>query len=194
MNTFLSFLKKTSTIFCFMVFSALCISISSCKNDSKASEVSTAETETSVSPPEAKVIKSASKEIKKIRLNLQSLNESNVVAKGVFSDQAGAVALLASINGTPQTSYNATIMELKSVTSKELNASNLKQWTPNGDKSVGSISSVITDENGRIAMSHSSSSWCIDCGDAAKNIKGKVLVISEQTTNSSKIVAATIIE
>ncbi|MGF1556067.1 hypothetical protein [Paucihalobacter sp.] len=180
----------------FTYFILLVFSLNSCKNDPKETEVNTTETETNVVSTPIKAVKSMSKEIKKIRLDLQVLNESNVTTKGVFSDQAGAVALLASIKGEPQTTYAGEIMELKSNNTTDINSSNLKIWTPNGDKSTGKIPAVVTDDNGRTAMSFSTSSWCIDCEDANKNIKGKVFVISEQKEkdNAFKIVAAGIIE
>ncbi len=182
-------IKNTShynLMVCILAFAV----IFSCKNDPKETEINVDETETNVSVSTPKAIKSASKEIKKIRLELQVQNESSVISKGVFSDQAGAVALLASVKGTPQTTYTGEIMEFKSNNNSDFKTSNLKPWNPSNEADGGKFASVITDENGRATMSHSNSNWCIDCGDANRNIKGKVFVISEQNGATSKIVAA----
>lgn len=175
---------------CILVFTL----VVSCKNDPKETEINIDETETNVSASAPKAIKSASKEIKKIRLELQVQNESSVVTKGVFSDQAGAVALLASVKGTPKTTYTGEIMEFKSSNNSDFKLSNLKPWAPNNNASAGKIPSVVTDESGKSSISYSTSNWCIDCGDVNRNIKGKVFVISEQNGASAKIVAASIIE
>lgn len=194
MSKFMITQIKNASRYNFMICVFVFAVISSCKNDPKETEIKVDETETNVSVSTPKAIKSASKEIKKIRLELQVQNESNVISKGVFSDQAGAVALLASVKGTPQTTYTGEIMEFRSGNNSDFKLSNLKPWNPSNNVDAGKITSVVTDENGRAAISHSTGNWCIECGDVSRNIKGKVFLISEQNGNASKIVAASIIE
>lgn len=168
--------------------------LNACKNDPKETEVVTQDTESKVTSSTSKTIKYTSEENIKLRLDLQVLNESNVVSKAVFSSRSGVVVLLASVKGKPQTTYTGEVMELKSGKVLELNSSNFKTWSSNGDKNANKIPSVITDDNGLATLNYSTMNWCLDCEDSNKNIKGKVLVLSEQIDNNSKIVAATIIK
>lgn len=165
--------------------------ITSCKNDPKSEPETqtTTETEQVVEQTTTKRPKKETYEMRKVRLELTPLNNAAVDIKSVFSDQAGSVAVMGSINGAPNTVYTAEIMEFKSSNTSDFTKTNLKKWSTNS----GKFDPVSTDDNGRAIINYKTSDWCLGCDDDNRNIKGKVLVISEGENSNTTYVAASVI-
>lgn len=162
--------------------------LTGCKNDPKSEPEtqSTTETEQVAEQTPSKRPKKETYEMRKVRLELTPLNGATVDIKSVFSDQAGSVAVMGSIKGAPNTVYQAEIMEFKSGNLNDFSKSNLKEWYTKS----GKLDPVSTDDNGRAIINYKTSDWCIGCNDDNRNIKGKVLVISEVKNSNTVYVAA----
>jgi Cu-Zn family superoxide dismutase len=170
---------KKSIIFALLLTLTFAIS---CKNDKKES------TETEVTATEEKVVETVNEEVKKIKIKLEPKSDSNVNGSAIFTETEGKVTMVAVFDGlTPGT--HAIHLHEKSDCSSPDGKSTGGHWNPTnephgkwGDAKgyhKGDIGNMEADENGNATITFSTDQWCIDCGDANKDILGKAIIVHQ---------------
>lgn len=166
----------------------------SCKKDAKegANENDT-NTEAVTSNQETKneTSKTAEKdEIKKIAVPLQSKSNSNVTGNVIFKEEKGVVSMIAVVSGLSEGEHAIHLHEKADCSSAD-GKSTGGHWNPTaqphgkwGAKEgyhKGDIGNFTANEKGQGTISFTTNEWCIGCGDPAKDIVGKAVIVHQGT-------------
>ncbi|MFV0566801.1 MAG: superoxide dismutase family protein [Flavobacteriaceae bacterium] len=154
---------------------ALAISIVACKNNKK--EETTVETNT---------VKEAVTIPKQVTINLDPKSDSNVSGTAIFTEESGKVSFAAKLVGLVPGEHAIHIHESSDCSSPD-GKSTGGHWNPTSEPHgkwgapegyhKGDIGNFTADESGNATVIFSTDEWCIGCGDPAKDILGKAVIV-----------------
>lgn len=183
-------MKKSSI---FILALALMFAVS-CKNETKenTTEADTkSETVTTTDNAKETTSKNTNKdEIKKIAVPLQSKSDSNVTGNVIFKEEKGIVSMIAVVSGLSEGEHAIHLHEKADCSSAD-GKSTGGHWNPTaqphgkwGAKEgyhKGDIGNFTANEKGQGTISFTTNEWCIGCGDPAKDIVGKAVIVHQGT-------------
>jgi superoxide dismutase, Cu-Zn family len=154
-----------------------------CKNDKKENEMDD-QPETEVSSE----MKKEEKEVKKIKVNLQPVSDSNLSGNVVFTDENGQVSMTAIISGLAEGTHAIHLHEKGDCSAADGKSAG-GHWNPTnadhgkwGDSNgfhKGDIGNFKVDANGNGTVNLTTDEWCIGCGDKNKDIVGKAVIVHD---------------
>ncbi|WP_250434380.1 superoxide dismutase family protein [Hanstruepera flava] len=157
----------------------------SCKNDKKETE-KVVETETTEIEAPADVETTA--EDKKIKIALNAKSGSNVTGNAVFRQENGEVTMIAIMSGLEPGTHAIHLHETADCSSDD-GKSTGGHWNPTGQPHgewgaeagyhKGDIGNFNADDKGNGTISFTTDQWCIGCGDPAKDILGKAIIVHQ---------------
>ncbi len=129
-------------------------------------------------------------ESKKIKVSLEPKSNTNVSGNVVFTEENGKVTMVAVLEGlTP--GVHAIHLHEKADCSASDGTSTGGHWNPTGQPHgkwgetegyhKGDIGNFKANENGNGSIAFSTDQWCIGCGDSAKDILGKAIIVHQGT-------------
>jgi Cu-Zn family superoxide dismutase len=150
-----------------------------------------------------------SNDVKKLALNFEPKSNSSVAGTATFTEKKGKVTFEAKLTGLKPGVHAIHIHE-KSDCSAADGSSAGGHWNPTfkkhgkwgeGEYHKGDIGNFTADENGNGTITLTTEEWCIGCGDPAKDILGKGLIVhqgaddfvTQPTGNSGERVACSAI-
>ncbi|PKB15373.1 superoxide dismutase family protein [Flavobacterium sp. 5] len=131
--------------------------------------------------------KSNSSDSKSLNIAFESKSNSNVTGTATFIEKNGKVTFVAKIAGLKPGIHAIHIHE-KSDCSAADGSSAGGHWNPTFKKHgkwgeaeyhKGDIGNFTADEKGNGTITLTTDEWCIGCGDAAKDILGKGLIVHQ---------------
>ncbi|EGV43989.1 superoxide dismutase family protein [Bizionia argentinensis JUB59] len=151
----------------------------SCKNDKKENAEKEVITEVEEVVTEKAVVK-------KITAELHAKSGSNVTGNVVFKEENGTVSMTAVLSGLEPGKHAIHLHETADCSSDDGTSSG-GHWNPTsephgkwGDAAgyhKGDIGNLEADEKGNATITFSTDQWCIGCGDPAKDIVGKAVIV-----------------
>ena len=175
---------------------ALCIiTVVACKKDKKTEDTNTDTTtenvESTSSNSETSTTSTSTTEsdgITKVTIALEAKSGSSVSGNAVIREQNGVVSLMAVFDGLSEGTHAIHIHE-KADCSSDDGTSTGGHWNPTGQPHgqwgdekgyhKGDIGNFTADANGHGYISFNTQEWCIGCGDPAKDILGKALIVHQ---------------
>lgn len=165
--------------FIFLAVFALTMS-TSCKNEKKNPEVTKTKDEM---PMENKT-----NDVKKMTVTLESKSGSDVKGNAVFTEEDGAVTMVAVVGGLTEGEHAIHLHE-KADCSADDGTSSGGHWNPTNQPHgkwgspdgyhKGDIGNFKADAQGNGTITITTDEWCIGCGDSGKDIVGKAVIIHE---------------
>lgn len=163
------------------------ISLMACKNDKKEnSEIEVIEAETTEIAEPANIENTI--EVKKIKVALNAKSGSNVTGNAVFRQENGKVNMVAIMSGLEPGLHAIHLHETADCSSDD-GKSTGGHWNPTGQPHgkwgdatgyhKGDIGNFNADANGNGTISFTTDQWCIGCGDPAKDIIGKAIIVHQ---------------
>ncbi|MEH6535771.1 MAG: superoxide dismutase family protein [Psychroserpens sp.] len=174
---------------------ALCLSIS-CKSDKKEATPETTDTENvdtdikedASERPTAKDEPAYYTDKKKLTLTLDAKSNSGVTGSVLFSQDSGAVTMLARLSGLTEGQHAIHIHE-KADCSSDDGKSSGGHWNPMGQPHgkwgdaagfhKGDIGNLTASADGYATITLVTDEWCIGCGDETKDIVGKAIIVHQ---------------
>lgn len=160
-----------------------------CKNDKKANEAETTETQEETSSTKS-VDTTKSVATDKITVMLDSKSGSTAKGNVVFRQRSSTVSMTAVFSGLAEGEHAIHLHE-KSDCSAEDGSSAGGHWNPTaqphgawGDEAgyhKGDIGNFTANANGVGTITFVTDEWCIGCGDDTKNIIGKSVIVHQGT-------------
>lgn len=177
-------MKKLSVILTICLFTIAL----SCKNDKKeTTETEAIETTESTEMAEPAVVETTV-EVKKIKVALNAKSGSNVNGTAVFRQENGEVNMVAIMSGLEPGSHAIHLHETADCSSDD-GKSTGGHWNPTGQPHgkwgdaagyhKGDIGNFNADEKGNGTVSFTTDEWCIGCGDPAKDVLGKAIIVHQ---------------
>lgn len=177
-------MKKLSVILTICLFTIAL----SCKNDKKeTTETTDIETTESTEMAEPAVVETTVED-KKIKVALNAKSGSNVTGNAVFRQENGEVNMVAIISGLEPGTHAIHLHETADCSSDD-GKSTGGHWNPTaqphgkwGDAAgyhKGDIGNFNADEKGNGTISFTTDEWCIGCGDPAKDVLGKAIIVHQ---------------
>lgn len=161
-----------------------------CKNDNKKTSESTEQETTETVATPAKTVESTPVETKKIKITLDPKSNSNVSGSVLFKESKGIVSMTAVFEGLSEGDHAIHLHE-KADCSSDDGKSSGGHWNPTAQPHgkwgspegyhKGDIGNFTADAKGNGAINFSTDEWCIGCGDPAKDILGKAVIVHEGT-------------
>ncbi|MBR9915348.1 MAG: superoxide dismutase family protein [Algicola sp.] len=165
-----------------------------CKSDKKeeakeATEMTT-ETEETVTTPKTTSTEEPAyyADKKKLTMALEPKSDSKVSGNIVFTQDNGAVTMVAVISGLSEGEHAIHIHE-KADCSSDDGKSTGGHWNPTGEPHgkwgddagyhKGDIGNLTADANGHATITKVTDEWCIGCGDDTKDILGKAIIVHQ---------------
>lgn len=157
----------------------MCIGLTSCKDEKKATETITTEVEEMVSE-EVKE--------KSISITLSPRSESNVQGKVVFKEVNGEVSMTAKMTGLSEGMHAIHIHESSDCSAADgtsagghwnPTAQPHGQWGAEAGYHKGDIGNFEVKADGVGEISMTTDQWCIGCRDFAKDIMGKSIIVHQ---------------
>lgn len=181
-------MKKSSI---FTIVFAL-IFATSCKKDTKATTTESTQNNTEVTTTETSkpATPTTSDAVKKVAVSLASKSNSNVTGNVIFKEEKGVVSMLALVNGLSEGTHAIHLHEKADCSSAD-GKSTGGHWNPTaqphgkwGAKEgyhKGDIGNFTANTDGRGTITFTTNEWCIGCGDPAKDILGKAVIVHQGT-------------
>jgi Cu-Zn family superoxide dismutase len=148
-------------------------------------EIKTETEETSIDTEIEKVVEASSTE-KRLSITLSPKSDSNVEGTINFVEKNGIVTMVGTITGLEEGEHAIHIHEKADCSSADGKSSG-GHWNPIaqphgawGDATgyhKGDIGNFKTNATGRASITKTTDEWCIGCGDAAKDILGKAVIV-----------------
>ncbi|TXE10622.1 superoxide dismutase family protein [Gelidibacter salicanalis] len=151
----------------------------SCKKDKKDTPAEV----TKEMPKETKT-----NEVKKLKIALESKSGSTVKGNAVFTQENGVVTMVAVMDGLKEGEHAIHLHENADCSADDgssagghWNPTNQPhgKWGSSDGYHKGDIGNFKADANGNGTITVTTDEWCIDCGDANKNIVGKSIIVHE---------------
>ena len=172
-------MKKISLLLTICVFASLL----ACKSDKKENtEIEVVETETT------EIAEPITVEVEKIKVALNAKSGSNVTGNAVFRQENGQVTMVAIMSGLDAGSHAIHLHETADCSSED-GKSTGGHWNPTaqphgkwGDAAgyhKGDIGNFNADDKGNGTISFTTDEWCIGCGDPAKDVLGKAIIVHQ---------------
>jgi len=178
-------MKKTIIL----LFVLALVLTTACKNDKKANESETTETQEETSITKS-VDTTKSVATDKITVLLESKSGSSAKGNIVFRQRATTVSMTAVFSGLAEGEHAVHLHE-KSDCSAEDGSSAGGHWNPTaqphgawGDEAgyhKGDIGNFTANANGVGTITFVTDEWCIGCGDDTKDIIGKSVIVHQGT-------------
>ena len=162
----------------------------SCKKDKKEEtqvEESTVNTDSDDTSTD-KVVRSDSDEKRKVQVRLESRSGSTATGTAIFTEEKGAVTMIAIVSGLSPGSHAIHLHESADCSSED-GTSTGGHWNPTKQAHgkwgstdgyhKGDIGNFTANENGQGTITFITPEWCIGCGDPAKDILGKALIVHQ---------------
>lgn len=156
-----------------------------CKNDKKEKEM---EEQSETEMTSEGDMEKQEEEVKKVKVSLQSVSDSNLSGNVVFTEENGEVSMTAIISGLAEGKHAIHLHE-KGDCSAADGSSAGGHWNPTDAQHgewgsadgyhKGDIGNFEVDENGNGTVNMSTDEWCIGCGDANKDIVGKAVIVHD---------------
>ena len=152
----------------------------SCKKEVKTPAENTLKTAVESSEKQATPV------TKKIKVNLEAKNDSNLTGSVVFVERENKVTVTALISGLEKGMHAIHIHEKPACSSPDGKSAGGHwnptfkahgKWGANEGYHKGDIGNFETDTNGNGTISLSTTEWCIGCGDPKKDIVGKAIIV-----------------
>lgn len=160
----------------------------SCKNDKK--EETKMEDSTEMSDTEVQEPETYTREEKKVQVTLESKSGSSVSGSAVFSQEDNVVTMIAVVGGLTEGTHAIHIHEKADCSSAD-GTSTGGHWNPTNQPHgkwgspegfhKGDIGNLTANANGKATITMTTDKWCIGCGDPAKDIIGKAIIVHEGT-------------
>ncbi|NCP05296.1 MAG: superoxide dismutase family protein, partial [Flavobacteriales bacterium] len=167
-------MKKTS-IFTLALLIVLTVG---CKNEKK-------ETEQKVEEPITEKVEQTSN-VEVIKFSLEPKSDSNVSGTVTFTQENGSVTMVAEMEGLTEGIHAIHIHEKADCSSPD-GKSTGGHWNPTAQPHgkwgaeegyhKGDIGNFIADASGKGSITFTTDQWCIGCGDEAKDILGKAVIV-----------------
>ncbi len=183
-------MKKTLLILFVLVFGLTL----SCKEDKKVAEEgdvnSTTEevVETTNEKNSVKPVDTHPGEVKKLQVTLESKSDSGVTGNVLFTEDKGVVTMITVLEGLTEGTHAIHLHEKADCSSPDGKSSG-GHWNPTaqphgewGDSKgyhKGDIGNLEADANGNATKTFYTAQWCIGCGDPAKDILGKAIIVHQ---------------
>lgn len=128
---------------------------------------------------------SNSSEAKKLQIAFESKSNSSVTGTASFTEKSGEVSFVATIAGLKPGVHAIHIHEKSDCSAADASSAG-GHWNPTFKKHgkwgvaeyhKGDIGNFIADEKGNGTIALTTNEWCIGCGDPAKDILGKGLIV-----------------
>ena len=172
-----------------LLFVLSLILTTACKNDKKANEGETTETQEEISNTKS-VDTTKSVATDKITVMLESKSGSTAKGNVVFRQRSNTVSMTAVFSGLDEGEHAIHLHE-KSDCSAEDGSSAGGHWNPTaqphgawGDEAgyhKGDIGNFTANANGVGTITFVTDEWCIGCGDSTKDIIGKSVIVHQGT-------------
>ncbi len=126
---------------------------------------------------------------KKLNLNFESKSNSSVTGTASFIEKNGKVTFVATLAGLKPGEHAIHIHEKSDCTAADGSSAG-GHWNPTfkkhgkwgvGEYHKGDIGNFTADEKGNGTITLTTDEWCIGCGDPAKDIMGKGLIVHQGT-------------
>ncbi|MFV5689441.1 superoxide dismutase family protein [Flavobacterium sp. ZT3R25] len=126
---------------------------------------------------------------KKLVIAFEPKSESHVSGTATFVEKDGKVTFVAKLAGLKPGVHAIHIHEKSDCTAADGSSAG-GHWNPTfkkhgkwgvGEYHKGDIGNFIADEKGNGTITLTTDEWCIDCGDATKDILGKGLIVHQGT-------------
>ena len=125
---------------------------------------------------------------KKLSIVFEAKSGSTVKGNATFTEKNGEVTLVAKLTGMKPGVHAIHIHEKADCSAADA-ASAGGHWNPtfkkhgkwgDAEHHKGDIGNFTADVDGNATMIFKTNEWCIDCGDATKDIVGKGLIVHEK--------------
>ncbi|MGZ0017774.1 superoxide dismutase family protein [Yeosuana sp. AK3] len=170
-------MKKTS-LFAFALVMVLTIA---CKNEKK-------ETEQKIEEPV--IVEEVTSNIEVIKFSLEPKSDSKVSGTVTFTQENGQVTMVAEMEGLTEGTHAIHIHEKADCSSPD-GKSTGGHWNPTAQPHgkwgttegyhKGDIGNFTADASGKGSITFTTDQWCIGCGDEAKDILGKAVIVHAGT-------------
>lgn len=157
-----------------------------CKNEKKENEEMDDMSETEMSSDME--TKNEEKEVKKVKVDLQAVSDSNLSGNVVFTEEDGEVSMTAIISGLSEGKHAIHIHEKGDCSAADGKSAG-GHWNPTDEPHgewgnaegyhKGDIGNFEVDANGNGTVNMSTDEWCIGCGDEKKDILGKAVIVHD---------------
>lgn len=130
---------------------------------------------------------SNSADTKKLNLTFESKSNSQVTGTASFIEKNGTVTFTANLAGLQPGPHAIHIHEKSDCSAADATSAG-GHWNPTfkkhgkwgvGEYHKGDIGNFTADANGKGTISLTTNEWCIGCGDPAKDILGKGLIVHQ---------------
>lgn len=153
-----------------------------CKNEKK-------ETEQKLEEPTTEK-EEVSSNVKVIKFSLEPKSDSNVSGTVTFTQENGSVTMVAEMEGLTEGTHAIHIHEKADCSSPD-GKSTGGHWNPTVQPHgkwgavegyhKGDIGNFTADASGKGSITFTTDEWCIGCGDDAKDILGKAIIVHAGT-------------
>ena len=155
-----------------------------CKNEKKENEMED-QSETEMN---SEMETTKEEEIKKVKVDLQAVSDSNLSGNVVFTEENGEVSMTAIISGLAEGKHAIHLHENGDCSAADGSSAG-GHWNPTGAQHgkwgssdgfhKGDIGNFEVDANGNGTVNLTTDEWCIGCGDANKDILGKGVIVHD---------------
>ncbi|MCB7479988.1 superoxide dismutase family protein [Christiangramia sediminis] len=155
-----------------------------CKNEKKEQEMD-AQSESEMN---SDMETQKEEEVKKVKVSLQAVSDSNLSGNVVFTEENGEVSMTAIISGLAEGTHAIHIHEKGDCSAADGKSAG-GHWNPTDAQHgewgsadgyhKGDIGNFEVDANGNGTVNFSTDEWCIDCGDDKKDILGKAVIVHD---------------
>lgn len=130
---------------------------------------------------------SNSADTKKLNLTFESKSNSQVTGTASFIEKNGSVTFSATVSGLQPGPHAIHIHEKSDCSAADATSAG-GHWNPTfkkhgkwdvGEYHKGDIGNFTADASGKGTISLTTDQWCIGCGDPAKDILGKGLIVHQ---------------
>ncbi|MBT8253839.1 MAG: superoxide dismutase family protein [Flavobacteriaceae bacterium] len=159
----------------------------SCKKDKKESD-STEDVQIETITETDQNTETTSTEEKKILVSLESKSGSNASGNVIIKEKNGVVNMVAVVGGLSE-GVHAIHLHEKADCSSDDGTSTGGHWNPTAQPHgkwgaaegyhKGDIGNFTADANGNGTITFITSEWCVGCGDPAKDILGKAIIVHQ---------------
>lgn len=174
-------MKKLSIV----LLSALFLTVLSCKNESESKHSETERIESQEATKTNKAPKTT-----KVSVVLTSKSASTATGSAVFKQEKGKVSMVALISGLDEGQHAIHLHE-KADCSSDDGKSTGGHWNPTAQPHgewgaetgyhKGDIGNFTANSDGNGTITFATDEWCIGCGDPAKDIIGKAVIVHQGT-------------
>lgn len=126
----------------------------------------------------------------KVKVQMESKSDSKVSGNAVFTEEDGVVTMVAMLDGLTEGTHAIHLHEKADCSAADATSSG-GHWNPTGAPHgawgseagyhKGDIGNFKADAKGIGMKRFSTDEWCIGCGDPAKDILGKAIIIHAGT-------------